>query len=110
MRGQKGKPAVLERIMHTDRYGTRRPQIAGSRDYLPIIIRSDNRDEALSRMFINEDDVQVAFSRLFPLRVCTMHGREISKEHFVLLLVELRRILRAIEAVGNGISEGDPAE
>jgi hypothetical protein len=84
-------------------------QYADFTDYLPIIIRADNWNEIFSGIFRNSDDVQVSFQRLFPLRVCTMHGRELSKDDFLLLLVETRRILRAIGAIpgdASGIDTG----
>jgi hypothetical protein len=68
-------------------------------DYVQIITRSDNWEELFSAVFINKDDVTVSFQRLYPLRHATMHSREITKEDFVMLLVETRRVTQAIRSV-----------
>jgi hypothetical protein len=68
-------------------------------DYIQIITRSDNWEELFSTVFINKDDVTVSFQRLYPLRHATMHSREITKEDFVMLLVETRRVTQAIRSL-----------
>jgi hypothetical protein len=67
-------------------------------DYADIIIRGDNWDQGFGEIFTNKDDVKVSFQRLSALRNCTMHSRELSKDDYILLLAETRRIHRAISA------------
>ena len=65
-------------------------------DYEKIIIRKDNWKEVFEADFRNQIDIQVSFQRLYPIRICTMHARPITKEDFLLLTVEVQRLLRAI--------------
>jgi hypothetical protein len=65
-------------------------------DYVQIVIRKDNWNEIFSPAFCNLDDAKVSFQRLHPIRLCTMHARPITKDDFLLLLVETQRILKAL--------------
>ncbi len=65
-------------------------------DYLPIIIRKDNWNEVFSQVFQNQPDLQVAFQRLQPLRIATMHARPITKADLLLITSEVHRIFEAI--------------
>jgi hypothetical protein len=66
-------------------------------DYIKIIERSDNWDKVFKAVFGRRQDVQESFLRLFPIRLCTMHARIITLDDELLMLVETKRILRAIE-------------
>jgi hypothetical protein len=68
-------------------------------DYLDIMIRRDNWADVFAPVFKTKDEVTVSFRRLFPLRICTMHGREITKEDYLVLVVETRWLLQAIGAI-----------
>jgi hypothetical protein len=65
-------------------------------DYVTILLRSDNWREVFKAIFLNETDIRVSFQRLHPIRLPVMHARLIKKEDFLLLTVEVQRILRAI--------------
>jgi hypothetical protein len=66
-------------------------------DYKVIIERKDNWREVFKPVFGREEDIRESFQRLFPIRIATMHARIITKEDEMLLLVETKRILKAIE-------------
>jgi hypothetical protein len=66
-------------------------------DYVRIIIRKDNWEDVFEAAFHNKTDIQISFQRLYPIRLCTMHARTITKEDFLVLLVEKKRILKALQ-------------
>ncbi len=70
-------------------------------DYLKVIIRKDNWNEVFKGVFRNETAVQAPFQRLAPLRIPTSHARLITKEDFLILLVEARQILKAIRRLSD---------
>jgi len=65
-------------------------------DYAPIITRRDNWDEIFKPFFQRKESVQESFQRLYPIRVCTMHARIITQDDELYLLVEMKRLLKAI--------------
>jgi hypothetical protein len=77
---------------------TDRPLIeyADFTDYKAIIERSDNWKQVFARIFRRQEDVRESFQRLFPVRIATMHARINTLEDEMLLIVETKRILKAI--------------
>ena len=67
-------------------------------DYKSIIEKRDNWNQVFKHVFQRSDDVRESFQRLFPVRIATMHARLVTKDDHLLLLVETRRVLKAIEA------------
>ena len=65
-------------------------------DYVKIILRKDNWETVFKPIFRAKSSVQESFQRLFPIRLCVMHSRLISQDDELFLLVETRRILRAV--------------
>ncbi len=65
-------------------------------DYVTIICRRDNWEGVFRRVFLRKENVQEAFYRLFPVRLCTMHARPITLADLLLLIVESERLLKAI--------------
>ena len=65
-------------------------------DYVKIISRKDNWDTVFKPIFRAKASVQESFQRLFPIRLCVMHSRLIGQDDELYLLVETRRILRAV--------------
>lgn len=65
-------------------------------DYLTIIIRKDNWNEVFKPYFSRRESVQESFQRIYPIRICTMHARLITQDDELYLLVETKRILKAI--------------
>jgi biotin-(acetyl-CoA carboxylase) ligase len=68
-------------------------------DYVPIITRKDNWDTVFKPIFKRPMLVQESFQRLYPIRICTMHARLITQDDELYLLVETKRILKAIGIV-----------
>jgi Swt1-like HEPN len=66
-------------------------------DYIRIIERKDNWAKVFQSVFGRPSDVQESFTRLFPVRICTMHARIITLDDELFLRAESRRILRAIK-------------
>jgi hypothetical protein len=81
-----------------DAGGSMQPLInyADFTDYPKIIAKRDNWREVFRPIFKRREDVQEAFCRLHPIRLCTMHARIITADDQLLLRVETRRILRGI--------------
>lgn len=67
-------------------------------DYRPIIERKDNWASVFKPVFGRADDVRESFQRLFPVRIATMHARIVTQDDELLLLVETKRVLKAIRA------------
>ncbi len=65
-------------------------------EYKAIIERRDNWSMVFKPVFGRAEDVRESFQRMFPLRIATMHARLITSDDELLLLVETRRIKRAI--------------
>lgn len=66
-------------------------------DYVTIITRKDNWNEVFGVFFIRKTSVQESFLRLFPVRICTMHARPITREDALYLLVEIKRMNKAMD-------------
>lgn len=66
-------------------------------DYKSIIERKDNWNQAFKPIFKRCDDVCESFLRIFPVRIATMHSRIVTLDDELLLLVETKRILKAIQ-------------
>ena len=66
-------------------------------DYLHIIVRKDNWRQVFESHFERREDLRESFQRLHPIRLDTMHARPISQDDELLLYVEIRRIMRAID-------------
>ena len=67
-------------------------------DYSRIIARKDNWRQVFKKYFERLEDVHESFQRLHPIRLDTMHGRPISQDDELLLYVEVKRIMCAIES------------
>ena len=67
-------------------------------DYRPIIERKDNWATVFKPVFGRADDIRESFQRLFPVRIATMHARIITQDDEMLLLVETKRVLKAIRS------------
>jgi hypothetical protein len=65
-------------------------------DLLPIIVRADNWEAIFRSVFLRRESVEESFRRLHPIRLSTMHARMISQEDELYLIVEVRRLLKAI--------------
>jgi hypothetical protein len=65
-------------------------------DYVAIITRKDNWEGMFSQFFQRSTFVQESFQRLYPIRVCTMHSRLITQDDELYLLVETKRLLKAM--------------
>lgn len=66
-------------------------------DYVKIIVRKDNWDEAFAPVFRRKSLVEESFQRLYPIRVCTMHSRIITQDDELYLHSETRRLLKAMD-------------
>lgn len=65
-------------------------------DYKMIIEKRDNWDKVFKHFFVRQQDVVESFNRLFPIRIATMHARIITNDDELLLRIETKRILKAI--------------
>ena len=66
-------------------------------DYINIITRRDNWGDVFECYFERIEDVRESFQRLRPIRLDTMHARPVSQDDELLLYVEVKRIMSAIE-------------
>jgi len=66
-------------------------------DYRDIIVRRTHWNDIFSSYFPRKDDISESLIRLYPARNCTMHGRVVTKEDYLLVVVEVNRILKAIK-------------
>lgn len=67
-------------------------------DYSRIIMRKDNWGQVFASYFGRPENVRESFQRLHPIRRDAMHARLISQDDELLLYVEVKRIMRAIES------------
>lgn len=65
-------------------------------DYRMIIERRDNWREVFSLIFQRQEDIRESLQRLQPVRIATMHSRLVTMDDELLLIVETRRVLKAI--------------
>ena len=73
-------------------------------DYKVIIERADNWKLVFRPVFKRLTDVQESFHRLYPLRIKTMHARMLTEHEALLIKMEIKRILRALDKVEAGRS------
>lgn len=66
-------------------------------DYKPIIERRDNWERVFKHFFGRQQDVGESFNRLFPIRIATMHARIITNDDQLYLLIETKRIIKAMD-------------
>lgn len=69
-------------------------------DYRQIIERKDNWNTVFKPVFGRAEDVRESFQRLFPVRIATMHARIVTQDDELLLVVETKRVLKAIRRIG----------
>lgn len=67
-------------------------------EYKIIIAKQDNWDRVFKHIFGRKEDVLESFQRLFPIRIATMHAHMITNDDELLLQVETKRVLKAIDA------------
>lgn len=67
-------------------------------DYIKVIDRSDNWRLVFQAVFSRREDVKESFQRLGPVRIATMHSRMVLKEDQLMLGLETKRVLKAIDA------------
>jgi hypothetical protein len=103
---QRVPPAVLERWRakradEEDKSRSRETifEYADFVDYLEIILRRDNWSDLFEGIFGDKEEISVSFRRLYPLRNEICHACRITKEDYLVLLLETRRIERAINRV-----------
>lgn len=65
-------------------------------DYKMIIEKKENWNRVFRPVFGRSEDIRESFQRLFPVRIATMHARPIAQDDMLLLLVETKRVLKAI--------------
>lgn len=65
-------------------------------DYAMLMERRDNWNDVFKPVFRRKEDIRESWQRLFPIRIATMHARLISQDDELLLVVESKRILKAI--------------
>jgi len=65
-------------------------------DYVPVICRADNWREVFGPFFNRPESVRESFQRLHPIRLDTMHARLITQDDELLLLVEVKRLVKVI--------------
>ena len=66
-------------------------------DYVPIIVRKDNWNQAFVSIFRRKSLIQESLQRLYPIRVCTMHARIITQDDELYLHAETTRLLSAMD-------------
>ena len=66
-------------------------------DYALIITRRDNWQRVFGDRFKRPEDIRESLQRLHPVRVDTMHARPISQADELLLYLETKRIMCAID-------------
>lgn len=65
-------------------------------DYRMIIERADNWKGVFKYVFQRPEDIRESLQRLNPVRIATMHSRIVTMEDELLLMVETKRVLKAI--------------
>lgn len=66
-------------------------------DYRMIIEKSDNWDNVFKHFFNRKQDVVESFNRLHLIRIATMHARIITNDDELLIRIETKRVLKAID-------------
>ena len=67
-------------------------------DYRMIIERADNWRGVFKHVFQRPEDIRESLQRLNPVRIATMHSRTVTMEDELLLMVEIKRVLKAINS------------
>lgn len=67
-------------------------------DYRMIIERADNWKGVFKHVFQRPEDIRESLQRLNPVRIATMHSRIVTMEDELLLMVETKRVLKAIRS------------
>jgi hypothetical protein len=67
-------------------------QFADFTDYVNIITKRDNWRLVFQGIFRTQEGVRESFHRLEPVRICTMHSRDVTNEDMLFLYVEIKRI------------------
>jgi hypothetical protein len=70
-------------------------------DYELIICRADNWREVFAAFFNRPESVRESFQRLYPIRLDTMHARLITQDDELFLLVEVTRLIKALQRSRN---------
>lgn len=70
---------------------------ADFRDYESVICKKDNWREVFHVVFTRMEDVRESLQRLYPIRIITMHARQITRADELILYIEARRITEAIQ-------------
>lgn len=70
-------------------------------DYQQIIARKDNWSRVFFQYFNRQEYVTESLQRLYPIRNCVMHSRHITKDDFLYLHVESKRIFTVIKQPTN---------
>jgi hypothetical protein len=68
-------------------------------DYEKIICRRDNWKEVFAPFFDRPESVRESLQRLYPVRLATMHARLITQDDQILLYIETKRLLKAMDAL-----------
>jgi hypothetical protein len=66
-------------------------------DYKSIVERGDNWREAFKVIFERPEDVRESLQRLQPVCVATMHARFITRDDEMMLIVETKRLQKAMK-------------
>ena len=69
-------------------------------DYVQVICKRDNWRVVFAPIFGRKVNVGESFKRLHPVRLETMHARQITQDDALLLYLETRRLLKAINSSG----------
>jgi hypothetical protein len=65
-------------------------------DYELVICRTDNWRDVFASFFKRQESVRESFQRLYPLRLDTMHARQITQDDELFLYVETKRLVKVI--------------
>jgi hypothetical protein len=85
-----------DRAIQTGLEPERLIQYADFTEYADLITKADNWDEVFKAAFGRPESVRESFSRLAPVRLCTMHARPLTKTELMLASAEITRLLIAI--------------
>ena len=70
-------------------------------DYVQVMCKRDNW-HVFSPIFDRKENVRESFQRMYPVRVDTMHARQITQDDALLLYFETRRLSKAMNSSGCG--------
>ena len=69
-------------------------------DYVQVICKRDNWRVVFAPIFGRKENVGESFKRLHPVRLDTMHARQITQDDALLLYLETRRLSKAMNSSG----------